>query len=358
MISEAEDSEEYHLKKYNEVKALGILDEEFDEMADAADSREDKRIARLIEKEKKKAERLAKKEAAKREKVAALEAELERDKQLDKLFEEKEKAKIEEASEASAAVETDTRSGEGEASNADTSSASFSQTEGSDAAEVPSDKALSEGNSDGDSGSDSDGDSEEKDILGFKGKKKKSRKDKEDADEINIVKDLISLFIYIVVVILICFCVIRYVGQRSTVDGSSMLTTLEDGDNLWIDKFTYHFKLPERFDIVVFPYQDTDTLYIKRVIGLPGETVQITPTGDILINGVVLEEHYCDYRIENPGIASSPITLGEDEFFVMGDNRNNSKDSRFSDVGNIKRDSIIGKAVFRITPLKKIGRVE
>ena len=340
---------------------MGLLDEEFDEVADAAEKKEDKRIAKLIEKEKKKAEKLAKKEAAKREKVAALEAELERENQLDKLFEEKEREKLESESSEQAAVEDSnvaTEDGES-ATAAETEKTVSADGESTVTSEAESTVTSEESGSDTGEAteSDSDEESEEKDIFG-EVKKKRRRKKKEDAEEINIVKDLISLFIYIVVVILLCFFVIRYVGQRSTVDGSSMLTTLEDGDNLWIDKFTYHFKLPERFDIVVFPYQDSDTLFIKRVIGLPGETVQITETGDILINGQKLDEHYCDYTIENPGIASTPIVLGEDEFFVLGDNRNNSKDSRFSDVGNIKRDSIVGKAVFRLTPLKKIGRVE
>ena len=340
---------------------MGLLDEEFDEVADAAEKKEDKRIAKLIEKEKKKAEKLAKKEAAKREKVAALEAELERENQLDKLFEEKEKEKLEsESSEQAAVEESNVATEDGESADAvETENTVSADGESTVTSEAESTVTSEESGSDTGEAteSDSDEESEEKDIFG-EVKKKRRRKRKEDAEEINIVKDLISLFIYIVVVILLCFFVIRYVGQRSTVDGSSMLTTLEDGDNLWIDKFTYHFKLPERFDIVVFPYQDSDTLFIKRVIGLPGETVQITETGDILINGQKLDEHYCDYTIENPGIASTPIVLGEDEFFVLGDNRNNSKDSRFSDVGNIKRDSIVGKAVFRLTPLKKIGRVE
>ena len=93
------------------------------------------------------------------------------------------------------------------------------------------------------------------------------------------------------------------------------------------------------------------------MIGLPGETVQITNTGDILINGKILEEPTKFARIINPGRASNPITLGPDEYFVLGDKRNNSKDSRYDSVGNIKKENMIGKAVFRLTPFKKFGSI-
>ncbi len=149
---------------------------------------------------------------------------------------------------------------------------------------------------------------------------------------------------------------IRYVGQRTRVDGSSMENTLTNGDNLIVDKISYRFHEPERFDIIVFPYQyKENTYFIKRIIGMPGETVQITDKGEILINGEELVESYGREVIKDPGLASDPITLGEDEYFVMGDNRNYSKDSRFPDVGNIKRADIIGKAWLRIYPFDKIG---
>ena len=137
--------------------------------------------------------------------------------------------------------------------------------------------------------------------------------EKPEKEDINIVKELLSLIIYIGIVIIICYCIITYVGQRTTVNGQSMENTLKDGDNLWIDKFTYHFSDPKRFDIVVFPYQDEDVYYIKRVIGLPGETVQITSDGAILIDGERLLESYGKEVIFDSGTASEPHTLGEDE---------------------------------------------
>ena len=193
-------------------------------------------------------------------------------------------------------------------------------------------------------------------------KKKNSRRkakkagEKVDPKDVNIVRDLLSLLIYIGIVVLICFLITQFVGRRTSVHGSSMEPTLSNDDSLWINLLSYRFGDPERYDIIVFPYAD-DVHYIKRIIGLPGETVQIADNGDIFIDGQLLEEPNKFSRIVNPGRASNPITLGPDEYFVLGDNRNNSRDSRYSDVGNIKREKILGKAVFRLTPLKKFGSI-
>ena len=132
-----------------------------------------------------------------------------------------------------------------------------------------------------------------------------------------------------------------------------MSNTLHSGDTLWIDKLEYEFGSPKRFDVVVFPYEEEeDTFYIKRIIGLPGETVYIDEEGTIYINDEPLEgDKYGREPIaeDKRGVASEEVTLGDDEYFVLGDNRNNSRDSRFEDVGNIHKDVIIGKAVFRFT---------
>ena len=161
-----------------------------------------------------------------------------------------------------------------------------------------------------------------------------------------VLKDVLSTGLYLLVVLLITYLIILYVGQRTEVSGSSMEPTLSDGDNLIVDKISYRFKDPERFDIIVFPFQyQKDTYYIKRIIGLPGETVQIDEDGNIYINGEILEESYGREVIDADklGIAAEPITLGEDEYFVLGDNRNHSSDSRVREVGNIKKDQIVGK---------------
>ncbi len=171
----------------------------------------------------------------------------------------------------------------------------------------------------------------------------------------SIGKEIVSWIVYIAVIFGLTMLIVTFVGQRTQVDGRSMQPTLDDGDNLIVDKISYRFTDPKRFDIIVFPYQyEAKTYYIKRIIGLPGETVQIVD-GTIYINGKVLEENYGKEVMESSGLAAEPITLGEDEYFVLGDNRNNSKDSREPSVGNIKRDDIVGRAWVRIWPLNKIG---
>lgn len=173
-----------------------------------------------------------------------------------------------------------------------------------------------------------------------------------------VLKELLSTGLYLLIVLIATYLVIAFVGQRTEVDGASMETTLFDGDNLIVDKITYRFKDPQRFDIIVFPFQyQENTFYIKRIIGMPGEVVQIDEKGNIYINGALLEESYGKeiIKAENVGIASQPITLGEDEYFVLGDNRNNSTDSRTDIVGNIHRKDIVGRAWLRIWPFNEFG---
>ena len=140
--------------------------------------------------------------------------------------------------------------------------------------------------------------------------------------------------------------------------GHSMETTLSDGDNLIVDKISYRFRDPERFEIIVFPFQyEEHTYYIKRIIGLPGETVQVID-GYVYINGEMLDENYGLEVMDDPGIAAEPITLGEDEYFVLGDNRNHSSDSRDPSVGVLHRDDIMGRAWIRIWPFEKFGVIK
>lgn len=171
-----------------------------------------------------------------------------------------------------------------------------------------------------------------------------------------ILKEVISTILYIAVVLAVTWLIITFVGQRTQVNGSSMEPTLSDYDNLIVDKISYRFKDPERFDIIVFPFQyEEDVYYIKRIIGMPGETVFIDLDGTIYIDGEALQENYGREVMLSPGRAGEPITLGEDEYFVLGDNRNNSSDSRDPSVGNIHRDRIVGKAWVRIWPFHKFG---
>jgi len=178
-------------------------------------------------------------------------------------------------------------------------------------------------------------------------------REEEEYKEKSIIREVIINLLYIAVVVLITFLMIRFVGQRTQVRGSSMEPTLSNADNLIVDKITYRFKDPERFDIIVFPFDD-DTYYIKRIIGLPGETVQVID-GYVYINGELLDEKYGNEVMLRADRAEVPIELGNDEYFVLGDNRNNSTDSRNEKVGNITRKDILGRAWVRIWPLNEFG---
>lgn len=177
---------------------------------------------------------------------------------------------------------------------------------------------------------------------------------KEEVKRTSTTRDIINLVLYIGVVIITAILLNHFVIQKVEVSGHSMDTTLKEEQQLILEKVTYYFNEPERYDIVVFnpPNFDSDSLYIKRIIGLPGETVQIID-GKVYINGTELLESYAKEEILDPGIATDPVTVGENEYFVMGDNRNASSDSR--EFGVISRDSIHGRAVLRVWPLSDFG---
>ena len=185
--------------------------------------------------------------------------------------------------------------------------------------------------------------------------KRKSYVEDFEEKERGVLHEILSFLIYVAVVVGATFLIIHFVGQRTYVSGSSMENTLSDGDNLIVDKITYRFSDPQRFDIIVFPFRYEDHVYyIKRIIGLPGETVQITD-GDIYIDGEILQESYGREVIKDSGLAAEPIVLWVDVYFVLGDNRKDSADSRDPSVGVIHRDEIIGRAWLRIWPLDKFG---
>ena len=175
---------------------------------------------------------------------------------------------------------------------------------------------------------------------------------------------LFGNLLVIAICVFIAYCVASvvtsFVANPTKVEGESMESTLTNGDTVLIQKMSYYFGDPKRYDVVVFPvpYYNSDTKYIKRVIGLPGETVQIIE-GKVYINGKELKDdtYGKDKVIDDPGDAVEPITLADDEYFVLGDNRNMSTDSRSSYVGLIRRKSIIGKACARIFPLSKMGGI-
>lgn len=173
-----------------------------------------------------------------------------------------------------------------------------------------------------------------------------------------LLQEILNVSLYLLFVLLITLAIVNFVGQRTRVNGESMELTLSDGDNLIVDKLSYRFKEPERFDIISFAFKyANDTYYIKRIIGLPGETVKIDQDGNIYINGELLNENYGTEVMQNPGLAETDFKLGKDEYFVLGDNRNKSIDSRDPSVGAVRKSSIVGKAWLRIFPLSKFGRI-
>ncbi len=186
-----------------------------------------------------------------------------------------------------------------------------------------------------------------------------ARRHDEEEEPQGVLRQLLGWIVYILVIIGVTLLIITFVGQRTRVSGQSMEYTLQDGDNLIVDKLSYRFTDPKRFDIIVFPYKyEENTYYIKRIIGMPGETVQIAD-GYVYINGEQLESDiYGAEVMENSGIAADPITLGENEYFVLGDNRNHSQDSRDPSVGVLTRHDLLGRAWVRIYPFNKIGFIQ
>ena len=171
-----------------------------------------------------------------------------------------------------------------------------------------------------------------------------------------VLKEVASWVLYFAIIIVAAILLNIFVVQRAYVEGASMEPTLSDSDNLIVDKISYRFREPHRFDIVVFPSEDIEGRhYVKRIIALPGETIQVV-AGKVYIDGVLMEVDYGNALMQYAGIADHPLTLGDDEFFVLGDNRNNSRDSR--QMGIQHRDDIIGRAFLRVWPLAHFGLLQ
>ncbi len=159
-------------------------------------------------------------------------------------------------------------------------------------------------------------------------------------------REVFSYLFWIFVVSFVAFVFVLIFGMRTSMIGVSMEPTLYNSQEVFINKLSYLIMSPGRGDVIVFQPNGNENshYYIKRVIGLPGETVQIR-NGAIYIDGELLEEYTFD-KIETEGLAETPYFLGEDEYFVLGDNRNNSEDSRSGNIGAVHRDYIIGQAWF------------
>ena len=170
----------------------------------------------------------------------------------------------------------------------------------------------------------------------------------------------ILLWVFEIAVVLVLAAVVSiFFCQSIVMQEGSMEPTLATQDKILINKVIYKIKEPQRGDIIAFKNSPEDhaSIHIKRVIGLPGEKIQIKD-GQILINGKTYMEKKDFPQISNGGLAEQTITLGKDEYFVLGDNRNNSEDSRYGDVGNVKKKYIVGKLWFVISPRSKFGFLE
>ena len=179
------------------------------------------------------------------------------------------------------------------------------------------------------------------------------RRKKFDVDRF---KDAIAWVIQIAAVIFMAYVCVTFFGVRSNVVGQAMSSTLENGDQVLINKFVYMMSNPKSGDVIVFLPNGNEKshYYIRRVIGVPGDKIQIKD-GAVYVNGTRYSETIVAAAMEDAGIAGEEIVLGEDEFFVLGDNRNNSEDSRYANIGNIKREHIIGQAWFCVESKDGMG---
>ena len=164
-----------------------------------------------------------------------------------------------------------------------------------------------------------------------------------------ILKDVVELLVGGAVAVFLAFVLVFSIGMRTSVIGDSMEPALHNGQEILMNRILYRISTPKRGDVIVFlPNGNQNThFYVKRVVGLPGETVQIKE-GNVYIDGALLEENELFDKIADPGIAQNEVLLEGDEFFVLGDNRNSSEDSRSGNIGAVKKNDIMGKAWFHL----------
>ena len=169
---------------------------------------------------------------------------------------------------------------------------------------------------------------------------------------------VLKLIVDVLMIVCATYLIMMAFFTNTTITGHSMNNTLYNNDKVLINKIAYTFHSPERYDLIMFENETVGITgtYVKRIIGLPGETVQIID-GAVYIDGKILEDDVIKGYINNPGLASEPIELAYDEYFVLGDNRNNSDDSRYSNIGLVKRNNIIGKPWLRVSPVSSFGPI-
>ena len=184
------------------------------------------------------------------------------------------------------------------------------------------------------------------------------RNKKREFDRRKFFKELGSWTLFILIAGILGYSIVQFGGQTITIIGQSMNDVLESGDTVIVSKVAYAVSSPKRYDIVAFKLRKSDEYYdVKRIIGLPGENVKIL-NGHIFIDDVQLSDVPFEEYIMTAGIAEQGVTLDDNEYFLMGDNCNNSEDSRFSNVGNVLNTEILGKVVYRISPAETRGKIE
>lgn len=182
--------------------------------------------------------------------------------------------------------------------------------------------------------------------------------DKKEARK-KLLRKICILIIQIVCMIVLAYLLVTYGLERVEMVGKSMETTLQNEDKILINKLSYRFGKPKRFDVIVYEQSGKEHSYytIRRVIGLPGEKVKIED-GKVYIDGKKIKEKVDVEKIENGGLALEEIQLDENEYFVLGDNRNESEDSRFANIGNILEEDIVGKAWVRLNGFTFINTIK
>ncbi|MGN0349548.1 MAG: signal peptidase I [Roseburia sp.] len=173
---------------------------------------------------------------------------------------------------------------------------------------------------------------------------------------IAVIKEVLTWTSEILLAVLVAFVFVYFLGLRTSVVGQSMAGTLKGGNEILVNRFVYKVTNPKPNDIIVFLPNGNEKAhyYVKRVVAVPGDRVQIE-SGILYVNGEPFAEETDVAPMEDPGMASEEILLGDNEFFVLGDNRNNSEDSRYANIGTIKKEYIIGKAWLRVVPWSDFG---
>ena len=172
----------------------------------------------------------------------------------------------------------------------------------------------------------------------------------------NGIRRFTKTIIDVIVILILALFISRYVGGPFKITGHSMEPTLTAGDRVLVDRISNNIRSIKRFELILFTIDEKDsTQYVKRVIGLPGETIQIKD-GLVYINDKKIDMGNLD-KVLQPGLAKHPITLGKDEYFVLGDNSTGSEDSRYLNIGNISRKQIKGIVWLRFYPFSKIGKI-